>query len=54
MRNPASAADLSGVVSGMARRMPLGRPVVPDEYSIGAPSFSSGMGVEGKAAVAST
>ena len=27
--------------------MPLGRPVVPDEYSIGVPSHSSAIGVSG-------
>jgi hypothetical protein len=29
--------------------MPLGRPVVPDEYSIDVPSRSSAMGVSGNA-----
>ena len=28
--------------SNMGRRMPLGRPVVPDEYIMGAPNCSSG------------
>ena len=30
-----------GWMSYIGRRMPLGRPVVPDEYIIGAPSCSS-------------
>lgn len=34
--------------------MPLGRPVVPDEYSIDAPSDSSAMGVVGKGFTASS
>jgi hypothetical protein len=34
--------------------MPLGRPVVPEEYSIGVPRDSSPIGVPGKALVASS
>ena len=34
--------------------MPLGLPVVPDEYSIAAPELSSAIGVAGNAATASS
>ena len=36
-----------GPPSGSSRRMPLGRPVVPDEYSMAAPSASSVSGAAG-------
>src|ERR1700729_2233735 len=36
-----------GPTSGRARRMPLGWPVVPDEYSMAAPSDSSSTGAVG-------
>ena len=36
-----------GPPSGSSRRMPLGWPVVPDEYSMAAPSDSSGTGASG-------
>ena len=42
-----------GGFSGSGRRMPLGRPVVPDEYSIEVPSASSAIGVTGWLAMAS-
>ena len=39
---PSTAKLVSdGWMSDTGRRMPLGRPVVPDEYTIGAPSCSS-------------
>src|SRR5260370_3893343 len=37
----------SGPAAGRARRMTLGGPVVPDEYSMAAPSDASGTGVAG-------
>ena len=40
---PSTAMLVSdGWMSYMGRRMPLGRPVVPDEYIMGAPNCSSG------------
>ena len=47
-----SGSGCDGGFSGSGRMMPLGRPVVPDEYSIGVPNRSSGSGVDGIAAVA--
>ena len=37
----------SGPIVGRSRRMPLGWPVVPDEYSMAAPSDSSVTGSAG-------
>ena len=37
-----------------SRLMPLGRPVVPDEYSMSEPAISSTIGVVGCAAMASS
>ena len=47
-----SAIGSLGGFSGSGRRMPLGRPVVPDEYSIDVPSASSAIGVVGWLAMA--
>src|SRR5271165_2868947 len=40
----------AGGVSGKGRKMPFGRPVVPDEKSRAAPRDSSGIGVSGNQA----
>ena len=42
----------AGGCSGSGRKMPFGRPVVPDEYSIAVPADSSGIGVFGSPEVA--
>ena len=47
-----SGSGCEGGLSGSGRRMPLGRPVVPDEYSIAVPSDSSAIGVSGYAEMA--
>src|SRR5262249_49729019 len=44
----------AGWTSGSGRRMPLGWPVVPEEYSIGVPSCSSAIGSVGKGATAAS
>jgi hypothetical protein len=48
-----SGSGSEGGFSGKGRRMPLGRPVVPDEYSIGVPRHSSAIGVSGNSPTAS-
>src|SRR5215510_12290197 len=49
-----SGIGCDGGFSGSGRRMPLGRPVVPDEYSIGVPRYSSAMGEDGNGRVAAS
>jgi hypothetical protein len=53
LRNANSGSGCDGGLSGSGRCTPLGRPVVPLEYSMAVPSHSSAMGVAGKGATAS-
>ena len=52
LRKLNSGSGWLGGCSGSGRRMPLGRPVVPEEYSIAVPSDSSATGVPGRPASA--
>ena len=45
--NSMTASAVLGGWSGIGRRIPFGWPVVPDEYSIAAPSCSLSTGVSG-------
>jgi len=47
LTNSMTASGTPGACSGSGRRIPFGCPVVPDEYSIAAPSRSSSTGVAG-------
>jgi hypothetical protein len=51
--NPASAGDGAPISRfGFTYLMPFGRPVVPDEYIIAAPSSCSSIGSAGNALIA--
>ena len=52
--NCITGSGSAGCTSGSGRRIPFGRPVVPDEYSIAAPSCSSSTGVVGCSAMAAS
>ena len=54
LTNSITGSGWLGGPSGSGRRMPLGCPVVPDEYSMAAPSASSGTGSPGYPAASSS